>query len=83
MSNEKYHASLTLGHAVLRCAENSGGSCVDMGLVIAIAVLGPGTSIRVISILGPGHMLLVTGTTLVILGAGVSGLILEGFVRQL
>ena len=54
-----------------------------MGLVIAIAVLGPGTSIRVISILGPGHMLLVTGTTLVILGAGVSGLILEGFVRQL
>jgi len=52
--------------------------CSTWGLLIAIGALGLGTSISTIAGLGWRHLANVTGTTLVILGIVVAGLLIAG-----
>lgn len=52
------------------------GQVSTWGLLVAIAALGLGTSFSAIARLGMRHVLTVTGTTLVILGVVIAGLLL-------
>lgn len=58
------------------------GAVSTWGLLFAIAALGLGTSVQAIAKLGTRHILTVTGTTIVILGVVVLGLLLEASLKS-
>lgn len=58
------------------------GAVSTWGLLVTIAALGLGTSVQAIAKLGTRHILTVTGTTIVILGVVVLGLLLEASLKS-